>query len=63
MQVWKSGSDLYQVFTNTGDNNTKNGLSIALKDNGVPLSALSSLEKEYSWQLKSQEELSAKVNN
>jgi len=43
MQVWKSGSDLYQVFTNTGDNDTKNGLSIALKDNGVPLSALSSL--------------------
>jgi len=63
MQVWKSGADLYQVFTNAGDNDTRNGLSIALEEGGVPLSALSSLEKEYSWQLKSQESLSASVNN
>ena len=52
MEVWSISPDMYQVFTNTDDESTKKGLSIALKDNNVPLSALSSLQKDFSWTLK-----------
>ena len=52
MEVWSISPDMYQVFTNADDDSTKKGLSIALKDNNVPLSALSSLQKDFSWTLK-----------
>lgn len=61
MELWSIKPNMYQVFTNANDEDTKTGLSIALKDNNVPLSSLSCLQKDYSWTIRSQDALSVRV--
>ena len=51
MQLWESISNLYQVFTNASDDDTKKQLSTVLNDNNVDEAELSTLSNVKSWTL------------
>lgn len=63
MQLWESISNLYQVFTNASDDDTKKQLSTVLNDNNVDEAELSTLSNVKSWTLAYQTSLSSTRGN
>ena len=59
MQLWESISNLYQVFTNASDDDTKKQLSTVLNDHNVDEAELSTLYNVKSWPLAYQTSLSS----